>query len=151
MVERSHGQVVLAVPVFLCMALCAAAQDKPGASAAEVAQGRPRLFVTVNGVREPVYRAGDAVKPPLVVSNPPPEYSEEARRDHVEGVVKLGMVVTSEGNVTLIHVLRSLGHGLDEKAIEAVRQWKFKPATKDGSPVSVVIAIETSFHLYQRP
>jgi len=61
----------------------------------------------------------------------------------------LSLVVTPEGNTTDIKVTTSLGSGLDEKAIEAVRQWKFEPATKDGKPVAVKVAVEVSFHLYK--
>jgi len=63
----------------------------------------------------------------------------------------LTMVVTSEGNTDQIRVTKGIGHGLDEKAVEAVSKWKFQPATKDGKPVSVEIAVEVDFHLYHRP
>lgn len=139
------------VVFILFTALFLIAQDKPGqASGSGSGHGAPAITVLVNGVREPVYRLAQGIKPPRPIDNPQPEYSQEARRERVEGVVTLGLVVTSAGNVTLIRVLKSLGHGLDEKAIEAVRRWKFNPATKDGTPVSVEVAVETSFHLYQR-
>jgi periplasmic protein TonB len=67
----------------------------------------------------------------------------------IEGVVTLDIVVTSAGKTTQIRVLQGRGYGLDQKAIEAVSRWKFQPATKDGTPVSVEIAVEISFHLYQ--
>lgn len=125
------------------------AQDQPGGAPGNGSEkSAPAQTVLVKGVREPVYHVGKDVKPPRPDYNPAPELSEEARRDQVDGIVELVAVVTSRGNVTMIRVSKSLGHGLDEKAIEAVRQWKFKPATKDGVPVSAEIAIQTKFVLY---
>src|SRR5205807_2434231 len=66
---------------------------------------------------------------------PDPEYSREARKKKYEGVVVLMVVVTVEGKAKNIQVMKSAGMGLDEKAIEAVRKWRFKPAMKDGKPV----------------
>ena len=105
------------------------------------------LAVVVDGVSEPVYRMGDGVKPPKVTYQPQPEYSEEGRQKHIAGHVVLAITVTSKGEVTQIRVVKSLGSGLDEKAVEAVRKWKFKPARKDGKPVSVSVAVDISFPL----
>jgi TonB family protein len=107
--------------------------------------------VVVNGVTEPVYKVRDGVKPPRVVYSPEPDFSEEARKRKVRGVVTLSLVVTSAGKTTLVRVLQGLGHGIDEKAVEAVSTWKFQPATKDGKPVSAEIAVEVDFGLYQHP
>ena len=107
--------------------------------------------VTVKGVTEPVYRVhrtGTGINPPRPTYSPEPDYSNEARKRKIEGVVTLAVVITSAGQTTQIRVLTSRGYGLDEKAIEAVRKWKFKPATKDGKPVSVEIALEIDFRLY---
>jgi TonB family protein len=106
--------------------------------------------VSVDGVKEPVYSLSRAITPPTPIYQPEPEYSEEARRKSVSGIVLLKLVVTAKGDTSNIMIARSLGSGLDEKAIEAVRQWKFKPATKDGEPVSVQIAVEVSFHVAKR-
>jgi len=145
---RSFNLAVAGCFAFFCMALFATAQDKPEAQAGDGANETPKETVLVNGVQEPVYRVHTGIKAPTIVTNPGPEYSDEARRERVEGVVTLAVIVTSAGDVATVRVIKSLGHGLDEKAMEAVRQWKFKPATKDGVPVSVQIAIETSFHVY---
>jgi TonB family protein len=110
----------------------------------------PQRTVVVNGVAEPVYQTGKGVTMPRVIYNPEPEFSEEARKKQIAGVVVLSMVVTSEGNTDQIKVTHGIGHGLDEKAVEAVRKWTFQPATKDGQPVSVEIAVEVDFHLYNR-
>jgi len=79
---------------------------------------------------------------------PDPEYSEEARKSKYQGVVVLWLIVGPDGRPRDMKVLRALGMGLDQKAIEAVRQWKFEPAMKDGKPVAVQINVEVNFRLY---
>jgi TonB family protein len=85
--------------------------------------------------------------PPRAVYSPPPEYSEEARNARYQGTCVLLMIVESDGHTSHIRVASRLGMGLDEKAIEAVKRWKFTPAVKDGKPVPVQVAIEVAFHL----
>jgi periplasmic protein TonB len=94
------------------------------------------------------YRVGGGVSAPRVVYQPDPEYSEEARKAKYQGTVVLWVVVGPDGRPHDIRVQRTLGMGLDEKAIEAVRTWKFEPARKDGQPVAVQINIEVNFRLY---
>jgi len=99
---------------------------------------------------ETIYTPGrNGVTIPRAIKQTPPEYSDEARRKKLEGTVLLSLVVTANGDTADIKVTRALGSGLDEKAIEAVSQWTFEPATKDGKPVAVKIAVEVSFHLYK--
>jgi len=94
-------------------------------------------------------RAGvNGVSMPKCQSCPDPKYSQEARKKKYEGVVILFVTVTAEGRVTNVQVVKSLGMGLDEKAIEAVRKWRFKPALKDGKPVDVQLPIEITFRRY---
>ena len=101
---------------------------------------------------ETIYTPGrNGVTIPRAIKQTPPEYSDEARRKKLEGTVLLSLVVTANGDTADIKVTRALGSGLDQKAIEAVSQWKFEPATKDGKPVAVKVAVEVSFHLYKRP
>lgn len=76
-----------------------------------------------------------------------PEYSEEARKLKIEGSVVLGAIVDVDGRPHDIHVVRYLGHGLDEQAIETFKQWTFKPGTSERVPVPVLINIEMRFHL----
>jgi TonB family protein len=95
-----------------------------------------------------VFRVGGGVSAPKEIYAPEPEYSEEARKVKQMGVVVLRLVVGSDGNPRDIQVVRALGLGLDEKAIEAVRKWRFEPARKDGKPVAVADNIEVNFHLY---
>ena len=94
------------------------------------------------------YRVGGGVSAPKVVYDPDPEYSEEARKAKYQGTVVLFLVVGPDGKPQQIRIQRSLGMGLDEKAIEAVRQWRFDPAKKDGQPVAVMINVEVNFRLY---
>jgi periplasmic protein TonB len=95
-----------------------------------------------------VFRVGGGVSAPKVLYQPDPEYSEEARKAKYQGVCVLSLIVGPDGKPREIHVARSLGLGLDEKAIEAVNQWKFEPAQKDGKPVAVAINVEVQFRLY---
>jgi len=84
---------------------------------------------------------------PILLFKKEAEYSEEARKAKYQGMVLLDVEVDTSGKATNIRVARSLGLGLDEKAIEAVRQWRFKPAEKDGTPVSAQVELEVSFRL----
>lgn len=95
-----------------------------------------------------VYHPGGGISSPKVISAVDPEFSDEARRQKYQGVVVLSLIVDAQGNPQRIRVIRPLGMGLDEKAIEAVRQYKFKPAMKGGQPVPVEINIEVNFQLF---
>ena len=93
------------------------------------------------------YRIGGGVSAPSVLSKVEPEYSEEARKAKWQGTVVLQLVVDDMGRPQNLKVLRSLGLGLDQKAIEAVEKWRFKPGMKDGKPVPVMATIEVNFRL----
>jgi len=93
------------------------------------------------------YRIGGGVSPPSVLSKVEPEYSEEARKAKWQGTVILQLVVDEHGLPQQMKVTRSLGLGLDQKAIEAVGKWRFKPGMKDGKPVPVIATIEVNFRL----
>jgi TonB family protein len=95
-----------------------------------------------------VYRPGRGVTPPRPIYSPDPEFSEEARKAKYQGTCTLMIVVSTDGKPTNIRVVNSLGMGLDEKAIETVRTWRFEPGQKDGHPVNVEMAVEVDFHLY---
>ena len=95
-----------------------------------------------------VYRVGHGVSAPRATYMPEPEFSEQARQAGYEGVCVLELVVDAGGMPQKIRVTHAVGLGLDDKAMEAVRQWRFKPGMKDGEPVAVQINVETSFHLY---
>jgi TonB family protein len=95
-----------------------------------------------------VYRVGGGVSAPRVIYQPDPEYTEEARKAKYQGVVVLWLIVGQDGRTKDIRISRSLGMGLDQKAVEAVKQWKFEPAKKDGVPVAVQLNVEVNFRLY---
>ena len=94
-----------------------------------------------------VYRIGGGVSAPVPIFKPEPEYSEEARKAKFQGSVMLAIVVNADGTTSSIRVIRPLGLGLDEKAIEAVSKWRFKPSIKDGRPVAVSANVEVNFRL----
>jgi TonB family protein len=96
---------------------------------------------------ENVYRTGGGVSQPSMVFKVEPEYSEEARKAKWQGVVTLSVIVNQFGEVRNCNVVRSLGLGLDEEAIEAVEKWVFKPGRKAGEPVAVYATIEVTFRL----
>ncbi len=100
------------------------------------------------GVGGGIFHVGGGVSPPRVIYQVDPEFSEEARKAKYQGTCTLMLVVGTDGRPTNIRVASSLGMGLDEKAIEAVKNWRFEPSMKDGHPVRVEIAVEVEFHLY---
>ena len=93
------------------------------------------------------YRVGGEVSAPVLVSKTEPEYSEEARKAKYSGTVLLSLVVDSNGLPRDIRVVRPLGLGLDEKAIEAVQKWRFRAGMKGGHSVATMATIEVSFRL----
>ncbi len=100
------------------------------------------------GVGGGIYRVGGGVSAPRVIYDPDPEYSEEARQAKYQGTVVLWIVIGPDGRAREVRVQRALGMGLDEKAMEAVRSWRFQPAMKDGHPVAVQVNVEVNFRLY---
>ncbi|GEM_PF-1677191 len=98
---------------------------------------------------EPVYRARDGAQPAKVLRRVEPRYTPEARREMIQGVVVLEVVVDAQGDPARISVVSPLGFGLDERAIQAVSRWKFEPGTRDGRPVSTVITVEVNFRLFR--
>jgi TonB family protein len=94
-----------------------------------------------------VYRIGGGVSAPSILTKVEPEYSDEARKAKHQGTVVLSLVVDDKGHPQSLKVVRSLGLGLDQKAIEAVSKWIFKPGMKDGKPVAVMATVEVNFRL----
>ncbi len=99
------------------------------------------------GIGGGAYRVGGGVSAPQLLHRVDPEYSEEARKAKHQGTVELYVEVEPDGRAHRIVVRRGLGLGLDEKAVEAVRQWRFKPALKDGKPVTVGALVTVHFRL----
>jgi TonB family protein len=99
------------------------------------------------GIGGGVYRIGGGVSAPVILYKVEPEYSEEARKAKYQGTVVLSIVIDEQGRPRDIKVIRPLGMGLDEKAIEAVSKWRFRPGYKDGKPVAVLATVEVNFRL----
>ena len=95
-----------------------------------------------------VMSVGGGVSAPIVIHSVDPEFTNEARQANFQGTVALQLIVDASGNPQNIHVTRHLGMGLDEKAVEAVRQYRFKPAMYQGHPVAVQIVVDVEFHLH---
>lgn len=94
-------------------------------------------------------QVGGRVSAPVPIFQPEAEFSDEARRAKYQGVCLVGLIVDAQGNPQNVHIVRALGMGLDEKAMEAVRKYKFRPAMRDGkTPVPVYVNIEVNFRLY---
>lgn len=94
-----------------------------------------------------VYKAGAGVTAPVVLRQVEPEFSEEARRARHSGIVLVRIDVDAAGVPRNLRVVQSLGMGLDEKAMEAVAKWKFRPGTRNGKPVPVTALVQVMFHL----
>lgn len=115
----------------------ATAMVNPAAPPAPASSGSP----------QGAYRIGNGISAPHVVSKREPEYSEEARRARLEGTVTLSLVVDATGVPMNLRVLKGLGLGLDEKALEAVGTWQFAPGQKEGKPVPILATIQVNFRL----
>jgi periplasmic protein TonB len=100
------------------------------------------------GIGGGVYHVGGGVSAPEGIDTPDPQYTEEARRAKLQGTCILYLIVDAQGKPRDVRVIRGLGMGLDAQALEAVKQWRFKPSMKDGRPVDVQISVEVAFHLY---
>jgi len=96
-----------------------------------------------------IYKVGEiGVSAPVPKFTPDPDYSEEARKTKTQGLVTVAAIIGPDGRPRNLHVVRSLGAGLDQKALEKVKTWLFEPGKKDGQPVAVAMNIEVDFHLY---
>jgi len=160
---RNEGEMKT-VHNLLCLAVllppwaASVAQQAPVA-AADSPQASPSAHSNVQGITDPeiqrriasgdLFYIGNGVIGPKPTYNPDPEYSEEARRAGLSGNCLLQLIVNAKGEPENIQVLHSLGMGLDERAIQAVQQWKFEPATKESKPVASLINVQVTFRIYQ--
>ncbi len=94
-----------------------------------------------------IFHVGGGVTAPTVLQRIEPQYSEEARKARYQGTVVLEAIVRRDGTVDIQRVVRSLGFGLDENAIQALKQWRFRPGMRNGIPVDVSLNIEVNFNL----
>jgi TonB family protein len=96
-----------------------------------------------------IYHRGEGASDPTIVHRVDPQFSEKARKAKYQGICVLNIIVEPDGTPSNIRVSRKLGMGLDEKAIEAVKQWRFRPSMKDGHPVRYgPVEVDMDFHLY---
>jgi protein TonB len=89
----------------------------------------------------------DDITPPRLKEVASPDYTADAKKNKIEGAVTLLIVVDKKGDVVDAKVVKGLGHGLDENAVIAVKEWKYKPAEKDGEPVTVKMEVTVDFFL----
>ncbi|HVH26599.1 MAG TPA: TonB family protein [Vicinamibacterales bacterium] len=94
-----------------------------------------------------VYRPGSGIEPPRLLHEVKPDYTEDARRQRLEGEVTMEIVVQRDGTVGDLTIIRGLGGGLNERAVRAVRQWRFSPARRRGVPVDVIVEVAVDFKL----
>ena len=113
-------------------------------NATEVEDG-PGLPLELDGER--IYRGKEVTTKPRLISKPEPQYTNEALNNRVTGRVILRVLFSKTGDVTNVHVVQGLPHGLSEASIQAARQIRFTPATKDGNPVSMWMQLEYNFNL----
>ena len=139
-VSRTRKVAMAAVTVF---ALAGGA-----ATAAALSFDVTPQDVAAATAKEKVYKVGGDVTPPVLTYSVDAEFTKKAKDAKYQGVSVVSLVVDSHGMPRHVHTIRKLGMGLDEKAIEAVRQYKFKPSTLHGKPVAVQITIEVNFHIY---
>ena len=98
---------------------------------------------------EPIYKIGGRISAPVIKHRVMAQFTDEARRAKYQGICLISLIVDAQGNPQNVRVARALGMGLDQKALEAVRQYKFKPAMKDGkTPVPSMVTIEVDFRLF---
>jgi protein TonB len=93
------------------------------------------------------YRPGAGITPPSIIREVKPDYPQDARRRGIEGDVVVEVIVRADGSVGQVRLLQGLGAGLDERAVAAVRQWRFDPARRHGTPVDVVVEIAVEFRM----
>ncbi len=97
---------------------------------------------------EKIYKVGGDVTAPVPIYKPEPPYTPEAKKAKLQGSVVLGLTIDASGNVRDVRVKQPLGEGLTESAVNTVRTWKFRPATKNGKPVPVAVVVEITFKLF---
>ena len=95
----------------------------------------------------PIHVGGD-MNPPVKITSPQPQYTEIARKARIQGVVIVQAIIDKRGNVTSVKLLKGLPMGLDKAAVEAIKRWRFEPATlADGRPVAVYYTLTVNFQL----
>jgi len=116
-----------------------------------IASGLLCLMVAAATARaqEIVPTPGGGVTTPVVMTEVKPDYTPEAKKARIQGLVEMSVVVKDDGSVGEVKVTKSLDqkYGLDDQAVIAMKKWKFRPGTKEGKPVAVLVNVEMSFKL----
>jgi|CZKS01.1.fsa_nt_gi TonB family protein len=128
--------IALSLIILLCVCENAISQENAPPSSSDT----PRQTLV-----EPVYRVGGSVKAPHLIYSPNPDYPKQARKGHGAGPIDIVLTVGSDGQSRDVRAFRGISPEIDQAAVEAVERWKFKPATKDGSPVAVRINVHFDF------
>ena len=127
--DERHPAIYLAIAIALGLVCAAASCKKPEQSK--------------------IYTMQDSIKAPVVLDKPLPAYTEEARKARAQGNLILQAVVRKNGSVDSFKVMKPLGYGLDESAINTIKtRWRFSPGTLDGKPVDVLANFDINFKLY---
>jgi TonB family protein len=121
--------------------------DESAAMEARAREAHPEMSPKTTTLPEGVYRVGNGISAPSLLSKVEPQYTQEARAGKIQGTSLLMVEIGPDGIARNITIQRSLEPGLDQKAIDAVTQWRFRPGTKDGVPVTVAATIEVNFRL----
>jgi TonB family protein len=138
----------LPVPVLVCVKVDFSPFTPPSIELVDCDQGRFRRDFGGDAFPAPAsdpFKLPPGAKPPVAIHSVEAEFSKEARVERIEGVVLISTIVDEQGMPTQIRVERSAGHGLDENAVAAVSQYRFRPATLDGKPIAARIRVEVSF------
>jgi TonB family protein len=134
--------------VFLALAAVPAVSQQPAASAP--AANTTGMQSDAGSAPDKAMHLGGDVQKPVVIHMPIPQFSEQARAAHFSGHVLVYLWVDKNDNPTHVRVVKGVGMGLDEKAVDAVRQYKFKPATLNGEPVTVDLYVDVNFQTLQK-
>ena len=155
--KRTAIMIAVAAVSFLSVSIGVGQNDAPAVSPNKIIegqqdQGKETVTPSVTASAAPkyvgIYHPGiNGVTIPRVIYSVTPEFSDEARDKHYQGSVLVSLIIGADGLPKNPRVVRALGMGLDEKAIEAVKQYRFKPAEKDGTPVAVQMNVEVHFIL----
>jgi TonB family protein len=129
--------------------------DNPGAIGVQFHGDHTEHVATVivppqvaNDAANGVKQVGGAVKGPVPIYQPEPTFSAEAKKAKFEGIVTVSIIVDQRGIPQNVHVTKGVGHGLDEKAVEAVKKYRFIPAKENGKPVAVYLNVEVNFEIF---
>jgi len=102
--------------------------------------------VLAQTAEEPVYKLGPGITPPRVIHQVEPNPKKDAGGFRISGTVLVGLIVSSHGEPKDVRVVQSLQKDVDQSAVDAVKEWRFEPAKKDGMPVAVRVTVEIRFH-----